>query len=78
MAPTPRPGTTIQVPIPRVPSVDEQKATNWAAGNGKLIAALLLTVIAVAVVRWVWKSVQFRVLLGIGVALFVGYLIWGR
>jgi hypothetical protein len=39
MAPTPRPGTTVQVPLP-VPG--EQQATNFAVNSGKLIAAVIL------------------------------------
>ena len=76
MAPTPKPGTTVQVPVPGVPS--EQEATSWATANGKLIAALILTVLAIVFLKFILKNKAVQILGTIIIVLFIGWLMWGR
>jgi hypothetical protein len=76
MPPTPRPGTTVQVPVPGVPS--EQQATNWALQSGKLIGAVLMVVLVMWFLKFLFASVQVRIIATGIIFLFIGYMIWGR
>ena len=72
----PRPGTTVQVPLPGAPT--EQGATNWAIQSGKLLAVVILIALAIWFLKWLFGSVQMKVILAIIVTGFVAYMVWGR
>jgi hypothetical protein len=59
------------IPIP--PAPQEEQATSWAIANGKLIAAIILTVLVVGVVRWLWGNVGIRI---VGAAIIGGFLVY--
>ena len=75
MAPTPRPGTTVQVLLP-VPG--EQQATNFAINSGKLIAAVILVGLSIWFLKWMFGSVQMRVISAVIITLFIAYMMWGK
>lgn len=72
----PRPGTTVHVPVPNIPT--EQGATNWAIQSGKLIGAVLMVVLVMWFLKFLFASVQVRIIATGIIFLFIGYMIWGR